>query len=84
MHVLNSIAELIIPTGTPSKQVKAEIEIYPVTAEAKIINQFILVYFFNEINFCYFYILQSKFFGLCFLQPDFITTFLESIHKSKF
>ena len=34
--MLNPIAELVIPIGIPIKQVKVEIELYPVTAEAKI------------------------------------------------
>ena len=32
------IAELVIPTGIPNKEAKAEIEIHPVTAVAKIIK----------------------------------------------
>ena len=34
--ILNPIAELAIPTGIPSKEAKAEIEIHTVTAEAKV------------------------------------------------
>ena len=36
-QVFNSIAELVTPTGTPSKKAKAEIEIHSVTAGAKTI-----------------------------------------------
>ena len=35
-QIFNPIAELIIPTGTPSKGIKSEIEIHPVIVEAKI------------------------------------------------
>ena len=35
-EIFNSIAKLVIPTGIPSKEVKAEIEIYPVVVEGKI------------------------------------------------
>ena len=35
-QIFNSIAELIILIGIPSKEAKAEIEMHPVTAEAKI------------------------------------------------
>ena len=35
-QIFNPIAELIIPTGTPSKGTKSEIEIHPVIVEAKI------------------------------------------------
>ena len=35
-QVFNPIAELIILTGIPSKEAKAEIEIHPATEEAKI------------------------------------------------
>ena len=33
-QIYNPIAELVIPTGIPSKESKAEIEIHPVTTEA--------------------------------------------------
>ena len=32
-QIFNSIAELIIPTGIPTKEAKAEMETYPVTAK---------------------------------------------------
>ena len=35
-QIFNPIAELVIPTGIPSKEAKAEIEKYPVIEEAKI------------------------------------------------
>ena len=35
-QILNPIAELLIPIGIPSKEAKAEIQINPVTTEAKI------------------------------------------------
>ena len=35
-HISNLIAELVIPTEVPSKEAKAEIEIHPVTVEAKL------------------------------------------------
>ena len=35
-QILNPIAELAIPIGIPSKETKGEIEIHPVTTEAKI------------------------------------------------
>ena len=35
-QIFNPIAELVIPIGMSSKEAKAEIEIHPVTAEAKI------------------------------------------------
>ena len=35
-QIFNPIAELVIPLGIPNKETKAEIEIHPVTAEAKI------------------------------------------------
>ena len=35
-QIFNHIAELVIPIGIPSKEVKAEIEIYTVIVEAKI------------------------------------------------
>ena len=35
-QIFNPIAELVISTGLPSKEAKAEIEIHPVTVEAKI------------------------------------------------
>ena len=34
--VFNPIVELVIPTGVLRKEAKAEIEIHPVTTEAKI------------------------------------------------
>ena len=37
-QIFNPIAELAIPIGTTSKEAKAEIEIDPVIAEAKIRN----------------------------------------------
>ena len=37
-QIFNPIAELVISTGLPSKEAKAEIEIHPVTVEAKIRN----------------------------------------------
>ena len=37
-ETFNPIAELVIPIRIPSKEAKAEIEIYPVTAAAKIRN----------------------------------------------
>ena len=35
-HILNPIAELVIPIEIPSKEAKAEIEIHPLIVEAKI------------------------------------------------
>ena len=35
-QIFNPIAELVFPIGIPSKEAKAEIEIHPVIAEAKI------------------------------------------------
>ena len=35
-QIFNPIAELVIPTGIPNKEAKAEIEIYPVIVETKI------------------------------------------------
>ena len=35
-HIFSPIAELVILIGTPSKEAKGEIEIYPVIADAKI------------------------------------------------
>ena len=35
-HISNLIAELVIPTEVPSKEAKAEIELHPVTVEAKL------------------------------------------------
>ena len=35
-YIFNPIAKLVIPTGIPSKEAKAEIEIHPVIAESKI------------------------------------------------
>ena len=37
-QIFNPTAELVIPTGTPTNQAKAEIETHPVTAETKIIK----------------------------------------------
>ena len=36
IQIFDPIAELAVPIGIPSKYVRAEIEIYPVLAEAKI------------------------------------------------
>ena len=33
-QIFNSIAELVIPMGIPTKEVKAEMETHPVTVEA--------------------------------------------------
>ena len=35
-QIFNPIAELVIPVGVPIKEAKAETEIHPVIAEAKI------------------------------------------------
>ena len=35
-QIFNPIAELVIPIGIPSKELKTEIEIHPVIVEAKI------------------------------------------------
>ena len=35
-QIFNSIAELVIPTGTLTKEPKAEIEIYPAIVEVKL------------------------------------------------
>ena len=35
-QVFNPIAELVFPIGIPSKEIKADIEIHPAIAEAKI------------------------------------------------
>ena len=40
-QVFNFIAELVIPIGIPSKEAKAEIDIHPVIAEAKVRNSLI-------------------------------------------
>ena len=37
-HIFNPIGELVIPTGLPMTEAKAEIETEPVKVEAKIIN----------------------------------------------
>ena len=63
-QIFSPIAELIIPIGTPNKEAKAEIEIHPVIAEAKIRKsfttlfllstyQFILLYFFDGNDFLF-------------------------------
>ena len=36
ISLINPIAELVVPTGVPIKEVKAEIEIHSVIVEAKI------------------------------------------------
>ena len=38
VHICYPVSELVIPIGTTSKEAKAEIEIDPVIAEAKIRN----------------------------------------------
>ena len=35
-EIFHLTVELVVPIGLPTKETKAEIEIYPVTAEAKI------------------------------------------------
>ena len=35
-QIFNSVAELVIPTGIPSKEANTEIQIHPVVEEAKI------------------------------------------------
>ena len=35
VQIFNPIAALVIPTGIPSKEAKGEIEIHPLTTEAK-------------------------------------------------
>ena len=35
-QIFNPIPELLIPKGIPSKEAKAEIELYPIIVEAKI------------------------------------------------
>ena len=35
-QIFNPITELVIPVGIPSKEAKAEIEMHPITTEAKI------------------------------------------------
>ena len=37
-HILNSIAEVVIPIGIPTKEVKAEMETPPVIEEPKVRN----------------------------------------------
>ena len=37
-QIFNSMAELVIPIEIPSQELKTEIEIHLVTAEAKILN----------------------------------------------
>ena len=37
-QIFNFISELVFPTGIPSKEAKAEIEIHPVITEAKMIK----------------------------------------------
>ena len=53
-QIFNPIAELVIPIGIPTKEIKVEIRTYPVIVEPKIknlfvlfIHQFISIYFFN-------------------------------------
>ena len=41
VQIFNPIAELVIPTGIPSNEAKAEIEIHPVPVEAKVRNCYI-------------------------------------------
>ena len=41
VQIFNPIAELVIPTGIPSNETKAEIEIHPVPVEAKVRNCYI-------------------------------------------
>ena len=36
LHIFNLSAELVIPIGIPTKEVKAEMKTHPVTAETKI------------------------------------------------
>ena len=52
------VAELVISIVIPNKEVKAEIEIGPVVAEAKIIKLLglVLFYFFKEIISCLIFI----------------------------
>ena len=38
MEILIFVAELVIPTGIPSKKARGEIETHPVTVEARIMN----------------------------------------------
>ena len=62
-QIFDPIAELVIPIEIPSKEAKAEIEIHPVTVEAKIrkfsnlfvlcTHPFILLYLFKEIISCF-------------------------------
>ena len=47
----NTIAELVIPLGIPSRKVKAEIEIYPVSAETKIRKCSIMKGYFSYSNY---------------------------------
>ena len=42
-QIFNPIAELVIPIGMPTKEAKAEIEIYPVIVEAKIRKLFNII-----------------------------------------
>ena len=35
-QIVNPIAELVVPKGIPTKEAKPEMEIHPVTVEAKI------------------------------------------------
>ena len=72
-QIFNPITELVIPTGIPAKEAKAQIEIHPVIAEAK--NQYnlelykLFCAFYSSIHFALFlrvnyflvYIFQSKF-----------------------
>ena len=51
VKIFNPIAELVIPMRTPSRKAKVEIEINPVTAEAKTRNCFFK-------NSCYFRIFK--------------------------
>ena len=37
-HILNPITELVTPIGRPTKEVKVEMETYPVIVEHKIIK----------------------------------------------
>ena len=85
-QIFNPTAELLIPTRIPTKEGKSEMETHPVTPQTKKVNfqynskptklfmffthQFILVYFFNEIIFCFIYTFQSKFLSDVFFSHD--------------
>ena len=77
-QIFNSIAELVISIGIPTKEEKTGTETHPVIVEAKIrnlfmplTNQLALFYFSNKIISCFIYIFQSKFLTYVFISHIF-------------